>query len=86
MRTEQETIALAIKYAEFTGIINNPVNQQNLKSAFKSGYKKALEDKWTDLDELYAKWCKETKRGGAILIGGSIREFFNWLNQSLPKP
>jgi hypothetical protein len=30
-------------------------------------------------EELYKQWCKETKRGGAILIGGSIREFFKWL-------
>lgn len=31
------------------------------------------------MTELYNQWCKETKRGGAILIGGSIREFFDWL-------
>lgn len=32
-----------------------------------------------NINELYQQWCKETKRGGAILIGGSIREFFDWL-------
>lgn len=31
------------------------------------------------IEELYDQWCKETKRGGAILIGGSIRDFFKWL-------
>lgn len=29
---------------------------------------------------LYQQWCKETKRNGAVLVGGSINEFFNWLN------
>ncbi len=28
---------------------------------------------------LYKEWCKETKRNGAILVGGSIRDFFDWL-------
>lgn len=31
---------------------------------------------------LYYAWCKETKRNGAILIGGSIREFFVWLENN----
>lgn len=35
-----------------------------------------------NIEILYKKWCKETKRNGAILVGGSIREFFNWLQQS----
>ena len=30
------------------------------------------------IQEAYAVWCKETKRNGAILIGSSIREFFEW--------
>lgn len=34
-----------------------------------------------EIEKLYKQWCKETKRGGAILIGGSIREFFDWLTQ-----
>ena len=29
--------------------------------------------------ELYRQWCKETNRNGAVLVGGRIREFFNWL-------
>lgn len=33
------------------------------------------------LSDLYLQWCKETKRGGAILIGGSIREFFTWVEK-----
>lgn len=33
-----------------------------------------------DINKLYQKWCKETKRNGAVLVGGSIREFFEWLN------
>lgn len=28
---------------------------------------------------LYEQWCKQTKRKGNILIGGSINEFFEWL-------
>ncbi len=33
----------------------------------------------TLLPQLYQQWCKETKRNGAVLVGGSINEFFNWL-------
>ncbi len=33
------------------------------------------------INQLYRKWCEETKRNGAILVGGSIREFFEWLNK-----
>lgn len=31
------------------------------------------------MKELYKQWCKETKRNGAILVHGSINEFFDWL-------
>lgn len=31
------------------------------------------------IHKLYIEWCKETKRNGAILVGGSIRQFFDWL-------
>jgi hypothetical protein len=31
--------------------------------------------KEVDLQKVYKQWCKDTKRNGAILIGGSIREF-----------
>lgn len=34
-----------------------------------------------EIEQLYNQWCKETKRNGAILIGGSIREFFIWLEE-----
>jgi hypothetical protein len=34
-----------------------------------------------DLNTLYKQWCRETNRGGAVLVGGSIREFFEWLTQ-----
>ena len=40
--------------------------------------------KWvkaTELNTLYDQWCKETKRNGAVLIGGSMREFFEWLEE-----
>lgn len=31
------------------------------------------------LHELYQTWCKETKRNGGVLIGSSIKEFFDWV-------
>ena len=34
------------------------------------------------LKELYNQWCKETKRSGGILVGGSIQEFFIWLDNN----
>lgn len=34
------------------------------------------------IEKLYNQWCKETKRNGAILIGGSMREFFIWLTEN----
>lgn len=34
-----------------------------------------------NIETLYKQWCKETKRNGAILVGGSIRDFFEWLDQ-----
>jgi hypothetical protein len=36
----------------------------------------------SEINELYQQWCKETKRNGAILVGGSIREFFDWLEKN----
>ena len=30
------------------------------------------------LNTLYNQWCKETKRGGSVLVAGSIREFFEY--------
>lgn len=34
-----------------------------------------------NLQELYKQWCKETKRNGAILVGGSIREFLDYVEE-----
>lgn len=34
------------------------------------------------MNELFKQWCKETKRGGSVLVGGSIREFFMWLENN----
>lgn len=31
----------------------------------------------SNIEKYYNKWIKETKRNGAILIGGSIREFLS---------
>jgi hypothetical protein len=39
-------------------------------------------NKETLIHKLYIKWCEETKRNGAILVGGSIREFFDWLDKN----
>lgn len=47
------------------------------KIGFFDGYRKAN----SSLRKLYKIWCKETKRNGAILIGGSIQEFFDWLTK-----
>jgi len=32
------------------------------------------------IENLYKQWCKETKRSGGILVGGSINEFFRWVD------
>lgn len=31
------------------------------------------------LRQKYKQWCEETKRNGSVLVGGSIYEFFDWL-------
>lgn len=31
------------------------------------------------VEALYNQWLKETNRGGSVLLGKSIREFFEWL-------
>ena len=28
--------------------------------------------------KIYDKWCKETKRNGSVLVGSSIKEFFEY--------
>lgn len=32
-----------------------------------------------DVEQQYNKWLEETKRGGSVLVGSSLREFFAWL-------
>lgn len=29
----------------------------------------------------YADWCNKTKRNGSVLVGGSMYEFFDWLEK-----
>ncbi len=31
------------------------------------------------MKELFKEWCKETKRNGSVLVGGSVYEFFEWV-------
>ena len=31
--------------------------------------------------DIYSKWCKETKRNGSVLVGSSIKEFFEWIEK-----
>ena len=33
------------------------------------------------IKELYKQWCIETKRNGAVLVGGSINEFFEYIEE-----
>lgn len=33
------------------------------------------------IKELYKQWCIETKRNGAVLVGGSINEFFDYFEE-----
>ncbi len=30
----------------------------------------------------YKQWCKDTKRNGGVLVGGSINEFFTYLSSN----
>jgi hypothetical protein len=34
------------------------------------------------LEDLYRKWCRETKRSGGVLVGGSIWQFFDWVKEN----
>jgi hypothetical protein len=38
-------------------------------------------EKEIKLEDLFKEWCKETKRTGSVLMGSSVREFFEWLEQ-----
>jgi hypothetical protein len=31
-----------------------------------------------NIHRAYYHWCKETKRGGSVLVAGSIKEFFEY--------
>lgn len=31
------------------------------------------------IEDLYKQWLKETNRSGSVLVGKSIKEFFEWL-------
>ena len=35
------------------------------------------------IDQLYRKWCEETKRGGGVLIGKSIKDWTDYLIEYL---
>ncbi len=35
-----------------------------------------------EIETLYQKWLKETKRSGGVLMGSSIREFFQYLHNT----
>lgn len=34
------------------------------------------------MEELFKQWCKETNRTGGVLLGSSVREFFEWLEKN----
>lgn len=34
-----------------------------------------------NIEDLFNQFCKETKRSGGVLLGSSIREFFQWLDE-----
>lgn len=35
-----------------------------------------------NINKAYLEWCTETKRNGGVLVGGSIKEFFIWLENN----
>ncbi len=37
------------------------------------------------LQDIFEKWCKETKRSGGVLVGSSIREFIVHAQQIIDK-
>lgn len=47
----KEIEKLATKYAEYTGVINNPLNQSQLKEAFISGAKSQTMSEWVSVAE-----------------------------------
>jgi len=44
---------------------------------------KLLNSEKKPIHEYYKDWCKETKRNGGVLIGSSIKEFFDWYENKI---
>ena len=36
-----------------------------------------------DLNKLFKQWCKETKRSGGVIVGSSVREFFDYVTKQI---
>jgi hypothetical protein len=51
------------------------------RAAWLSGYKTAM----TDVETVYKSWLKETKRGGSVVMGKSMSEFFTYLTEKYGK-
>lgn len=51
MNNIKEIENLATKYAEYTGIINNPANQSSLKEAFMAGAKSQNMSDWVSVED-----------------------------------
>lgn len=34
-----------------------------------------------NIEQAFKKWCKETGRSGGVIMGSSLREFFNYFQQ-----
>ncbi len=63
---------------------DNPIAWTAWKMAFQLGIEhqqklhKAGVRYQLPLSESFAVWCKETKQGGVVIMGSSLREFFSW--------
>jgi len=51
--------------------------QEVWSEAFKAGEKHA-KAKLPPIAVAFKQWCSETKRTGGVIMGPSIREFFEW--------
>jgi len=47
------------------------------REAWLLGYKTAM----TDVEAVYKSWLKETERGGSVIMGKSMSEFFTYLTE-----
>jgi len=56
-----------------TTIINMQTN------AKRNAYVKGWESAFNQIEFLYKKWLKETERGGSVVTGKSMAEFFDYL-------